>query len=72
MATSSHTGTHLFSETLVLQVLDVLRVDDKNFRVSLSMYFGVHWTEDRLKLPSLESNFSAANWLPIDLVQFLI
>jgi hypothetical protein len=31
------------------------------------MYFGVHWTEDRLKLPVEGSNFTAANWLPIDL-----
>jgi hypothetical protein len=35
------------------------------------MYFGVHWTEDRLKLPVPESNFTAANWLPIDLVSYL-
>jgi hypothetical protein len=45
----------------------VLSVNDKKFSVSLSMYFGVHWTEDRLKLPQEGSNFTAANWLPIDL-----
>ena len=50
-----------------LQVLDVLRVDDKKFSVSLSMYFGVQWTEDRMKLPAEGSNFTVANWLPIDL-----
>ena len=51
----------------ITQVLDVLRVDDKKFSVSLSMYFGVQWTEDRMKVPAEGSNFSAANWLPIDL-----
>ena len=48
-------------------MLDVLRVDDKKFSVSLSMYFGVHWKEHRLVLPPAGSNNSGASWLPIDL-----
>ena len=37
------------------QVLDVLRVDDKQFSVAIDMYFGVHWTERRLKLPTFQN-----------------
>jgi hypothetical protein len=48
------------------QVLDVLRVEDKTFSVSLSMYFGVYWTEGRLKIPPIGTNNT---WLPIDLVR---
>ena len=62
----------------LFQVLDVLRVDDKKFSVQLNMYFGVHWTESRLKLPKgrLMQNVngtgegaepSEAIWLPVDL-----
>ena len=47
------------------KVLDVLRVEDKTFSVSLNMYFGVFWTEGRLKVPATSANTS---WLPIDLV----
>lgn len=50
-----------------LQVLDVLRVDDKKFSVSLSLYFGVVWKEHRLIMPPPSSNNSGASWLPIDL-----
>ena len=52
---------------LQLQVLDVLNVNDKKFSVALSMYFGVHWKEDRLILPSEGHNNSGAEWVPIDL-----
>lgn len=48
-------------------MLDVLRVDDKQFSVSLNMYFGVHWKEQRLILPVAEANASEVSWLPIDL-----
>ena len=34
-----------------LEVLDIIRVDDRKFSVELNMYFGVVWTEPRLKLP---------------------
>ena len=53
----------------IFQVLDVLRVDDKKFSVQLNMYFGVLWTEQRLKLPktSNASQSQGAAWLPIDL-----
>jgi hypothetical protein len=47
-----------------LQILDVLRVDDKKFSVTLSMYFGVFWTEDRLLLPNASVR---AEWVPIDM-----
>merc|ERR1712051_694223 len=50
-----------------LEVLDVLRVDDKKFSLSLSLYFGVVWKEHRLHLPPPGSNNSGASWLPIDL-----
>jgi len=50
-----------------LEVLDVLRVDDKKFSLSLSLYFGVVWKEHRLLLPPPGSNNSGASWLPIDL-----
>jgi len=51
-----------------LEVLDVLRVDDKQFSVAIDMYFGVHWTERRLKLPTFQNGSTQhANWLPIDL-----
>ena len=46
-----------------LEILDVLRVDDKKFSVTLSMYFGVYWTEDRLVVKPWSAN---ASWLPID------
>ena len=52
---------------LQLQVLDVLNVNDKKFSVALSMYFGVHWKEDRLILPGDGHNNSGAEWVPIDL-----
>ena len=48
-------------------MLDVLRVDDKKFSLSLSLYFGVVWKEYRLQLPPPGSNNSGASWLPIDL-----
>ena len=51
----------------IFQVLDVLRVDDKKFSLSLSLYFGVVWKEHRLHLPPPGSNNSGASWLPIDL-----
>lgn len=51
----------------ILKVLDVLRVDDKKFSVSLSLYFGVVWKEHRLIMPPEGSNNSGASWLPIDL-----
>ena len=34
-----------------LEVLDIIRVDDRKFSVELNMYFGVVWTEPRLHLP---------------------
>ena len=34
-----------------LEVLDVIRIDDRKFSVELNMYFGVVWTEPRLKPP---------------------
>ena len=49
------------------QVLDVLRVDDKKFSVQINMYFGVLWTEDRLKLPKADNSSAPVSWLPIDL-----
>ena len=52
---------------LQFQVLDILSVNDKQFSVSLSMYFGVHWREERLKLPPPSHNNSGAEWVPIDL-----
>ena len=47
----------------------MLEVDDKNFSVKINVYFGVFWTEDRLKLPGdLNSTTEHARmWLPIDL-----
>ena len=45
----------------------MLRVDDKKFSVSLSMYFGVVWKEVRLLMPPPGSNNSGATWLPLDL-----
>ena len=49
--------------------MDVLEVDDKNFSVKINMYFGVFWTEERLKLSKgfNASGISSARWLPIDL-----
>ena len=52
---------------LQFQVLDILSVNDKQFSVSLSMYFGVHWREERLRLPPPSHNNSGAEWVPIDL-----
>ena len=53
-------------------------MDDKKFSVQINMYFGVHWTETRLKLPKPSSEVfegessgkaetEEAIWLPIDL-----
>ena len=49
--------------------MDVLEVDDKNFSVKLNMYFGVFWTEERLKLPTNlnSTKMNEVRWLPIDL-----
>lgn len=41
-----------------LEVLDVIRIDDREFSVELNMYFGVTWTEPRLKLPKPWTNGS--------------
>ena len=49
------------------KVLDVLRVDDKRFSVQINMYFGVLWTEERLKLPKNSNTSAPVSWLPIDL-----
>ena len=37
------------------------------------MYFGVHWREERLRLPPPSHNNSGAEWVPIDLdfMQFI-
>ena len=32
------------------QVLDVLRIDDKKFSVTINLYFGVIWDEIRLDI----------------------
>ena len=49
------------------KVLDVLTVDDKRFSVQINMYFGVLWTEERLKLPKTSNSSAPVSWLPIDL-----
>ena len=41
------------------EVLDLIRVDDIQFSVELNMYFGVVWTEPRLKLPKPWPNGTA-------------
>ena len=67
---------HIFI-SIDAKILDVLKVDDKRFSVQLNMYFGVFWTEERLKLPKT-TNFTApvdvnsnllpmtSRWIPID------
>ena len=69
-------GFHLWSShcslnvLILLQILDVLRIDDKKFSVQLNMYFGVHWTETRLRMPSRNTSKTYADdtsWLAIDL-----
>ena len=40
-------------------------MDDKKFSVTLNMYFGVYWTEDRLFI-STEAKEQVSSWLPID------
>ena len=42
-----------------LEVLDIISVDDKQYSVELNMYFGVVWTEPRLKLPKPWNNGTA-------------
>ena len=42
-----------------LEVLDVIRIDDRKFSVELNMYFGVVWTEPRLKPPKPFKNGTA-------------
>ena len=42
-----------------LEVLDIIRVDDRKFSVELNMYFGVVWKEPRLKLPRPWKNGTA-------------
>ena len=32
-----------------MEVLDILKVDDKKFSVTVNMYFGVRWNESRIK-----------------------
>ena len=38
-------------------------MDDKKFSVTVNLYFGVYWTEDRL----VKDGEQTANWLPIDM-----
>ena len=56
---------HLFV-ILIKKVLDVLGVDDKMFAVKLNMYFGIQWTEERLKLPKRYNKSASLRWIPID------
>ena len=51
--------------TIKVDVLDVMDVNDKEFSVTMTMYFSVLWNE-----PRLETNKSVAEGTPIDL-QFL-
>ncbi len=39
-------------------------MDDKDFSVTLNLYFGVLWTEDRLVI---KDDAPRADWLPIDM-----
>ena len=32
-----------------MEVLDILKVDDKKFSVTVNMYFGVRWNESRME-----------------------
>lgn len=57
----------ILSFLLQKKVLDVLTVDDKRFSVQINMYFGVLWTEERLKLPKTSNSSAPVSWLPIDL-----
>ena len=61
---------HIFI-SIDAKILDVLKVDDKRFSVQINMYFGVFWTEERLKLPKTTNSsawFRRRNqgWFPID------
>jgi len=47
-----------------LEVLDLLKVDDKKFSVSINMYFGIKWNETRLDIRNRISNES---FLPLDI-----
>ena len=38
------------SENNSSQILDVLRIDDKEFSVTINLYFGVLWDELRLDI----------------------
>ena len=38
------------SENNFSQILDVLRIDDKEFSVTINLYFGVLWDELRLDI----------------------
>ena len=50
----------------IKKILDVLKVDDKRFSVQINMYFGVFWTEERLKMPKTTNLSESSGWLPID------
>ena len=49
---------------LLKKILDVLKVDDKRFSVQINMYFGVFWTEERLKMPKTTNSSESSGWLP--------
>ena len=51
-----------------MDIMDVLQVNDKEFSVTLTMYFTVRWVEPRLI--NNNTNVDPGKWTPIDL-QFL-
>ncbi|TRY78448.1 hypothetical protein TCAL_14393 [Tigriopus californicus] len=61
-----------FSDTfntvkVTVEIMDVLQVNDKEFSVTLTMYFSVQWEEPRI---TTNNTVGEGEWTPIDL-QFL-
>lgn len=53
-----------FHKKFRIKILDVLRIDDKKFSVTVNMYFSVVWNEERLVI---KGDAPVADWLPIDM-----
>ena len=54
-----------------LDVLQILEVDDIKFTVSFSMYFGVRWTEPRLRSPATKPGDNPYVAIDLGLIDFL-
>ena len=51
--------------TIETQIMDILEVNDKEFSVTMTMYFNVQWDEPRIET---NNTFSKGEMVPIDMM----